>query len=172
MSRWDHLPEHRSCGGGAARRHSIGRGCGGVTRGATHAPSPDPPWPRRGWASGERGAATLIALALSALVAIAVLVAADLGALAVARAQAQTAADLAALAAVTPADHGQAANRAGEVAAANGTRMTRCGCQPMEAVVGVRRRVLLVPFGVPVEVRAYARAVLQGPEPQGPAARR
>ncbi len=125
---------------------------------------------------GERGAATLIALALSAFVVMAALVAADLGALAVARARAQTAADLAALAAVTPAGgkEGAAAgiagrsgdsatDRAGEIASANGARMTRCTCEPMEAVVGVRRRVLLAPFGVPVEVTAYARAVLPGP---------
>lgn len=125
---------------------------------------------------GERGAATLIALALSAFVVMAALVAADLGALAVARAKAQTAADLAALAAVTPAGGQEGAvagiagrsgdsatDRAGEIASANGARMTRCTCEPMEAVVGVGRRVLLLPFGVPVEVTAYARAVLPGP---------
>jgi secretion/DNA translocation related TadE-like protein len=123
-----------------------------------------PLWPGRAGAAGaEHGAATLIALALSALVVIGAVTASDLGALAVARAQAQTAADLAALAAVTPADGSLAAARAAEVAAANGARMTRCWCEPMEAVVGVRRRVLLVPFGVPVDVRADARAVLPGP---------
>jgi secretion/DNA translocation related TadE-like protein len=111
----------------------------------------------------EHGAATLIALALSAVVIVAALVAADLGALEVARAQAQTAADLAALAAVTPAGGGLAADRAREIAVANGADMTRCTCEPMEAVIGVRRRVLLAPFGMPVEVSAYARAVLPGP---------
>jgi len=50
----------------------------------------------------ERGSASLIGLALCAFVVIATLVTADVGALAFARARAQTAADLAALAAVTP----------------------------------------------------------------------
>ncbi len=115
-------------------------------------------------ANGERGAATLIALALSGVVIMAALVTADLGALAVARARAQTAADLAALAAVAPAGGDSAVDRATEIAAANGAGMTRCTCEPMEAVISVHRRVLLPPFGVPVEVRAYARAVLPGPD--------
>jgi secretion/DNA translocation related TadE-like protein len=121
--------------------------------------SPRTPPAARGLGS-ERGAATLIALALVAVVVMAALVTADIGALAVARAQAQTAADLAALAAVTPAGGGPALARAGEIAAANGARMTRCSCEPMEAVVSVRRRVRLAPFGRVVEVRADARAIL------------
>jgi secretion/DNA translocation related TadE-like protein len=111
----------------------------------------------------ERGAATVLALALSAVVIVAGLVTADLGALAAARAQAQTAADLAALAAVTPTGESMAVDRAREAAIANGADLTRCACAPMEAVIGVRRRVLLPPFGVPVELHAYARAVLPGP---------
>jgi len=125
-------------------------------RGAQGAAAPD------GRADAQGGAATLIALALFAIVVMAVLVAVDLGALAGARAQAQTAADLAALAAVTPSGGVPPAERAREIAAANGARMTRCICGPMEAVIGVRRRVRLVPFGVAVEVRADARAVLPG----------
>ena len=120
-------------------------------------PPRTPPSARPG---SERGAATLIALALVAVVVMAALVTADIGALAVARAQAQTAADLAALAAVTPTGGGPAPARAGEIAAANGARMTRCSCEPMEAVVSVRRRVRLAPFGRVVEVRADARAIL------------
>lgn len=111
----------------------------------------------------ELGAVTLIVLALSAVVVVVAYIAADLGALEVARAQAQTAADLAALAAVTPAGGGTPAGRAREIAAANGADVTRCTCEPMEAVIGVRRRVLLAPFAMPVEVTAYARAVLPAP---------
>jgi secretion/DNA translocation related TadE-like protein len=102
----------------------------------------------------------LIALALVAVVVMVALVTADIGALAVARAQAQTAADLAALAAVTPSGDGPALTRAGEIASVNGARMTRCTCEPTEAVVSVRRRVRLAPFGRVVEVRADARAIL------------
>jgi secretion/DNA translocation related TadE-like protein len=114
----------------------------------------------------ERGAATLIALALVAVVVMAALVTADIGALAVARAQAQTAADLAALAAVTPIGDGLALARAGEIAAANGARVTRCTCGPAEAVVSVRRRVRLAPFNRVVEVRADARAILPTTAPR------
>ncbi len=57
-------------------------------RGAQGAAAPD------GRADAQGGAATLIALALFAIVVMAVLVAVDLGALAGARAQAQTAANV------------------------------------------------------------------------------
>jgi secretion/DNA translocation related TadE-like protein len=164
MSRSKHPPERRSCAGTAVQARLIARTSHRATGGAicARALDPSPSAPAR--TIGERGAATLIALSLSALVVITAVVMANLGALAAARAQAQTAADLAALAAVTPAGGGPAAARAGEIAAANGARITQCRCQPLEATVAVRRRVLLVPFGLAVEVRAYARAVLAGPE--------
>ncbi|HZD02268.1 MAG TPA: Rv3654c family TadE-like protein [Actinomycetes bacterium] len=164
MSSSKRRPAHWSCSDAAARAGPVQRGCDRADGEAIAAHGPDPAWSRRARASGERGAATLIALALSALVVIAALVAADLGALAAARAQTQTAADLAALAAVTPAGAGSAVDRAAAVAQANGARMTRCQCQPTEAMVSVRRRVALTPFGVVVEVRAYARAVLANPD--------
>lgn len=167
MSRSKHpsedQPEHRSCSGAAVRACPTGRRHDGATSGAISVRGRYQCWSRRVSTIGERGAATLLALALSAFVVITALVAVDLGALAVASAQAQTAADLAALAAVTPAGGAPAADRAGQAAAANGARLTWCRCRPMEAVVSVRRRVLLAPFGMPVEVRAYARAVLPGP---------
>jgi hypothetical protein len=53
-------------------------------------------------AGGQRGSASLIGLALCAFVVIATLATVDVSALVIGRARAQTAADLAALAAVTP----------------------------------------------------------------------
>jgi secretion/DNA translocation related TadE-like protein len=150
-----------STGRGAASGGTVGKS----TNGALPARAGPGPGELRKVACGadtesERGAATLIALALVAVVVMAALVTADIGALAVARAQAQTAADLAALAAVTPTGDEPALARAEKIAAANGARMTRCTCEPMEAVVSVRRRVRLAPFGRVVEVRADARAIL------------
>ncbi len=125
----------------------------------------------------ERGSASLIGLALCAFVVIATLVTADVGALAFARARAQTAADLAALAAVTPhpsgpleqsagtspglSGLGSPAERASAVAAGNGADMLACSCGPLEATISVGVRARLIPFGATVQVRAYARAVLR-----------
>jgi secretion/DNA translocation related TadE-like protein len=170
MNRSVHLSARWWCAGALARARLTDRTRHGLTADAICAQAFDPSLPGPARMMGERGAATLIALSLSALVIITAVVMADLGALAAARAQAQTAADLAALAAVTPAGGRPAAARAGEIAAANGAHLTRCRCQPLEATVAVRRRVLLAPFGVAVEVRAYARAVLAGPETAAPAA--
>jgi hypothetical protein len=122
---------------------------------------------------GRRGSASLIGLALCAFVVIAALVTADVGALAFARARAQTAADLAALAAVTPYPGavgpggpanpiglGSAAERARVVATSNGADVVTCSCGPLDTTVGVRVRARLIPFGTTVGVTAYARAVL------------
>ena len=64
-----------------------------------------------GQPGGERGGATLLGLALAGFILMVGLVGVDVGALAVARAAAQTAADLAALAALAP-QQGQAVSAA------------------------------------------------------------
>jgi secretion/DNA translocation related TadE-like protein len=121
----------------------------------------------------ERGSASLIGLAMCGFVMVATLVTADVGALVAARARAQTAADLAALAAVTPhpgasleptggvpGDLGSPAGRAGAVAASNGAELVSCSCGPLETTISVRVPVRLIPPGTTVQVRAHARAVL------------
>jgi Putative Flp pilus-assembly TadE/G-like len=133
----------------------------------------------------ERGGATLVGMALAGLVLMVGVVAVDVGALAGARAAAQTAADMAALATLTPsaeqAPHRQpegegrpeiggqptdpGAARAAEIAAANGAELVRCDCSAVQAVVRVTRRVRLVPGGLTVLVTARARAVLGRPPP-------
>jgi secretion/DNA translocation related TadE-like protein len=111
------------------------------------------------------GGASLVALALTAFLLLAGLLAVDVGALAAARAGAQTAADMAALAALTPGG-GPAAATAADIASANGAELVGCDCSAMEAVVTVRRRVVLVPTGLSVGVTARARAVLAWPAPR------
>jgi Flp pilus assembly protein TadG len=112
-------------------------------------------------------------LALAGIVLMAGVVAVDIGALAGARAAAQTAADMAALAAVEGLDISGAgdqardgrASRAAEIATANGAELVRCDCSAVQAVVSVRRRVRFVPGGLTVSVTARARAVLGRPPP-------
>ena len=89
-----------------------------------------------GWTTvGEKGGATLVGLALAGFVLMAGLVAVDVGALVGARAAAQTAADLAALAALSPQTGTVAGSaqswceaRAAGIAAANGAELVACGC--------------------------------------------
>jgi hypothetical protein len=117
-----------------------------------------------------------VGLAMASFVLLAGLVAVDVGALAGARAAAQTAADMAALAALAPQD-GSAVGaarswgeaQAAEIAAANGAELVVCDCSAIQAVVRVRRRLRLVPGGLTVSVGAGARAVLAQP-PDGRAA--
>jgi secretion/DNA translocation related TadE-like protein len=124
---------------------------------------------RRGRSAGERGGATLVGLALTGFVLLAGLAAVDIGALAVARAAAQTAADMAALAALTPREGpvapagGSAETRAAELAGANGAELVSCDCSAVQAVVRVRRRQRLVPAGLTLALTASARAVLSQP---------
>jgi secretion/DNA translocation related TadE-like protein len=108
---------------------------------------------------GERGGASLVALALAAFLLLAGLLAVDVGALAAARAGAQNAADMAALAALTPGG-GSPSARAAAIAVANGAELAGCDCSAVQAVVTVRRRVVLAPTGLPVWVTARAGAVL------------
>jgi Putative Flp pilus-assembly TadE/G-like len=127
--------------------------------------------------ASERGSAALIGLAMCAFVVIATLATADVGALASARARAQTAADLAALAAVTPhaggalegtggapgavpGGLGSPAERASAVATSNGAEVLACACGPLEATITIGLRTRLIPLGTTVRVRAYAKAVL------------
>ena len=111
------------------------------------------------WRAAEQGGATLVGLALSGLVLMTGVVAVNVGALVGARAAAQTAADMAALAALTPGRE-DPPSRAAELAAANGAELVSCACSAVQAVVGVRRRVRLVPGGLTVSLTAAARAVL------------
>jgi len=127
--------------------------------------------------AAEDGGATLVALALAGVILMVGVVAVDVGALVSVRAAVQTAADMAALAALTPVDpfapdrqgeagrtEGRATSRAAEIAAANRAELVLCECSAVQAVVRVRRRVRLVPGGLAVMVTARARAVL-GPPP-------
>ena len=103
---------------------------------------------------------TVVALALGVVVVVlAGLAAFDVGVLVAARARVQTAADLAALAALTATGEPAVASTVG-VARANGAALVGCACSAAEAVVTVRGRVVLPPTGLPVVLHARARAVL------------
>jgi secretion/DNA translocation related TadE-like protein len=132
-------------------------GTGSVTAAPGAAGEPGPP--RHTVAGREQGGASLVAMALAAFLLLAGLLAVDVGALVAARAAAQTAADMAALAALTPSG-GAPPTRAAAIASANGAELAGCDCSTVEAVVTVRRRVALVPTGLSVRVTARARAVL------------
>ncbi len=113
--------------------------------------------PRPPAREGERGTITVVAAGLVAVLLLAAVIAVDVGMLSVARSRAQTAADLAALAAVTP---GKAPpdRIAADLAKANGARVTVCDCDAGEATVTVAVPVRLLPAGQ-VDVPARARAV-------------
>jgi secretion/DNA translocation related TadE-like protein len=113
------------------------------------------------WRAAEQGGATLVGLALTGLLLMTGIVAVNVGALVGARAAAQTAADMAALAALTPG-HQDPPSRAAEIAAANGAELVMCACSPVQALVRVRRRMRLVPGGLTVSLTAAGRAVLGG----------
>ncbi len=109
---------------------------------------------------GERGSATVWVLALSGVLAVVGVAVVLLGAAAVARHRATTAADLAALAAAVRAVGGDpaACDAAAQVAAANGAALSGCSVGPdavVEVTVGVS--VDLGPIGRPT-ARARARA--------------
>jgi hypothetical protein len=105
----------------------------------------------------ENGGATLVGLGLAGVILMAGVVAVDVGALVSARAAVQTAADMAALAALTPVDpfaldrqgpaelpQGRETSRSAEIAAANGAELVLCECSAVQALVHVRRPVRLV----------------------------
>jgi len=107
----------------------------------------------------EAGSVAIVALALGVVVVLAGLAAFDVGLLAAARARAQTAADLAALAALTTTGE-PAVSSATTIAQANGAELLGCACSSGEAVVTVGRQVVIPPTGLQVLLRARARAVL------------
>ena len=108
---------------------------------------------------GESGSVTVLALGFVVVLMAVTLVAVDVGMLALTRARVQSAADLAALAAVTPSSGppGQAAEM---IARDNGARLASCDCRPEASVVAVDQRVRLLPVGPTVRMEARARAVL------------
>jgi len=109
---------------------------------------------------GERGSATVWVLALGGVLALVGLAGVLVGAAAVARHRAGSAADLTALAAAGRAvlADPEACGVAGEVAGANGARLDRCAVAPDGDVeVSVSVRVELGPVGVRT-VTARARA--------------
>jgi Putative Flp pilus-assembly TadE/G-like len=97
--------------------------------------------------AAEDGGATLVALALAGVILMAGVAAVEVGALVSARAAVQTAADMAALAAITPVDpfaldrqgeaertEGRATSRAAEIAAANGSELVLCECSAVQGL--------------------------------------
>ncbi len=120
---------------------------------------------RRSPADGEAGSVSILSAGVMVLACVMALVAADLCIALRDRAQAQTAADAAALAAaqeialpsgVTPAD------AASTYAVLNGGTLVSCTCDPgaTEAVVSVQVTVHLVFLGPDRTVEARARAVI------------
>ena len=106
---------------------------------------------------GDRGAGTVLALAIVAATTIATIAVLGVAAALAVRHRAATAADAAALAAadvVLGAVTGEPCARAEHVASANGVDLFSCRVEGAEAVVAVRTEVL----GVPVEVQARAGA--------------
>jgi secretion/DNA translocation related TadE-like protein len=154
----------RWLGAGLARCSGPACAAGSMTGSLVHhrASVRDRRRPAAGAGGCESGSVTVVALALGVVVVMAGLVAFDVGLLAAARARAQTAADLAALAALTATGEPAVASAAA-VARANGAELHECACTAAEAVVTVHQRVLLPPAGLPVALRARARAVLPAP---------
>ena len=106
---------------------------------------------------GDRGAGTVLALAIVAATTIATIAVLGVAAALAVRHRAATAADAAALAAadvVLGAVTGEPCARAEHVASANGFDLFSCRVEGAEAVVAVRTEVL----GVAVEVQARAGA--------------
>jgi secretion/DNA translocation related TadE-like protein len=117
--------------------------------------------PRVEQASGgpDRGAASVLLLAVGLVLVMAGLGGAAIGTARVARHQAQNAADLAALAGATDAVFGEsvACARAARLAAANGARLTSCTVDGLEIVVRAEVAVQPLP-GVLRKAAASARA--------------
>ncbi|MCU1647570.1 MAG: flp pilus-assembly TadE/G-like family protein [Nocardia sp.] len=108
---------------------------------------------------GEAGGVTVVAcVALLALLTLTVLVA-QVGVAVVGRHRAQSAADLAALAAAAGLDRGTAAGcaRAEEIARRMGVRIVGCTVAEWDVTITVEGRMTLGPLGVR-SVRAMARA--------------
>ena len=107
--------------------------------------------------SGDRGAATLLVLAIGLFLVAAGMAGASVGAARVGRHAARTAADLGALAGAAKAILGPevACARAGRFVVANGGRMTSCTVEGLDVVV---RAEVLVPAVPGLDARAVATA--------------
>jgi secretion/DNA translocation related TadE-like protein len=112
----------------------------------------------------ERGSVTVVAAAVIAMLVVLSMGVADVGRALLAREQARTAADAAALAAVAELAFptgGDPTTLAREYAVRNGAELTACACSPgsMEATVSVSVPIpgfLLFPGGSSVSVQARA----------------
>jgi secretion/DNA translocation related TadE-like protein len=125
-------------------------------------PSPEPP--RRG---AERGSVTILVAAVLLLTGVLALASVDLLRALDAKAQAQTAADAAALAAaqeMAVSGSGAPVDLAAEYAERNGARLLACDCPAggSEAVVRVEVPVRLVFLGPDRTITGKARAVIEG----------
>lgn len=108
---------------------------------------------------GERGSATvLVAIGLAAVFAILVIGLQVAGAV-IARHRVETAADLAALAGATRVLAGDACERAGVIAAANGARVDECTLDGLDVRIIVSAPVSLGVLGGEVAARARAGPV-------------
>lgn len=112
-----------------------------------------------GAAVRDRGAASILVLAIGLMVVAAGLAGAAVGAARVGRHQARVAADLGALAGAVRAVEGEqvACARAGEFVDANGARLASCRLEGLELVVGVEVSVTPLP-GLLRSATAGARA--------------
>jgi secretion/DNA translocation related TadE-like protein len=108
---------------------------------------------------GDRGAASILLLAVGLLLVAAGVCGAAIGTARVGRHEAQAAADLGALAGAMRAVYGEgvACERAGAIVAANGGRMTSCTVTGLEIVVRAEVEVHPLPRLVR-RARAAARA--------------
>lgn len=112
-----------------------------------------------GRAERDRGAASIFVLAVGLILVAAGMAGAAIGAARVGRHEARTAADLGALAGAARVIEGPAVacRRAGQVASANGGRMTSCRVEGLEIVIQVELTVTPLP-GLTRRATAAARA--------------
>jgi secretion/DNA translocation related TadE-like protein len=115
--------------------------------------------PARERSDDDRGAASILVLALGLAMVAAGLAGAAIGNTRVARHHAQNAADLGALAGAMHAVYGQAdaCARAGRFVTANGGRMTQCAVTGLNIVVRAQVEVRPLP-GMVLQAEAAARA--------------
>jgi secretion/DNA translocation related TadE-like protein len=113
--------------------------------------------------AGDRGSASVVAMAVIAVLAVALVVACELAAVAVARHRAASAADLAAVAAASawPLPAAEACARADAIATANGAHLVDCSTAgpAVQVTVAVRLRTSRV---AAASVRGTARAARGG----------
>lgn len=116
----------------------------------------------------QRGSVSLVVAASLAFAGVVAAFSADLSRVTVARSEAQTSADAAALAAaqelIRPSERSPS-DVAVDFAERGGSRLVSCVCEPgsSEAIVTVERRVTLPLLGQTRSIRATARAVVAAP---------